>query len=379
LTETTDDSEIQDLIYPRLANVYYRQEFYQEAIRAAQQVVETGGNPEGIAAAIYLMGNAHVKLEQYDQAIAQYEKVIKTYPKSLIVADALFQTGITYNRLGLGGLEKSIEAFTRYSQQYPHGENAPFAVYYLSWGYYRLGEWEKATTSFESFANRFPSHELAPECLYRAGEALFNIKKFEDAMTRFQRVVGRYPKSGYVDAALYSHAWSLINLKREAEAVPLFQRIVAEYPHGKYGAQSQFTLGDYYYSLQQYEKATEEYKRFIQLFPNDRVMVPRAQMLLANLAEIDAYSVYEKGVEFFNQNKYKEALEVFKTVVESYPNSKTAVNAYLNIGATYQALEDFSRARDEYLKFLSRYEKNPDYSTQVEFAKAQLSELKKVL
>ena len=171
----------------------------------------------------------------------------------------------------------------------------------------------------------------------------------------------------------------MINLQREAEAVPIFQRIVTEYPHGKYGAQSQFTLGDYYYSLQQYDKATEEYRRFTQLFPNDRVMVPRAQLLLANLAEIDAYSIYEKGTELFDQNKYKEALEIFKEVVKKYPTGKTAVNARLNIGAAYQAMEEYAKARDEYLSFLKDYGQNLDFSTQTEFAKVQLEELKKVL
>ncbi|MBI4532162.1 MAG: tetratricopeptide repeat protein, partial [Candidatus Latescibacteria bacterium] len=364
---------------------------YQEALTTAQQMGGREGNPESAASARFLIGNSYFKLASLDKsqeiphlqkALEQYEKIVNEYPKSLIAAEALFQVGVVYNRLGLrveAGVDKSIDAFVRYAKQYPQGENAPFALYYASWGYYRLGDWDKAASSFETLVERFSQHDLAPECLFRAGEALFNTKKFDEAMIRFQRLANRYPKSQHVDAALYSHAWSLINLHREAEAVPIFQRIVAEYPQGKYGTQSQFTLGDYYYSLQQYDKATEEYQRFLQVFPQDRVMVPRAQMLLANLAEIDAYSIYEKGTELFDQNKYTEAMEIFKEVVQKYPNSKTAINARLNIAAAYQAREEYAKARDEYLGFLREYQQNSDFSQQVEFAKAQLEELKKVL
>lgn len=391
LGEAEGDQEIRQLILPRLANAYYRQERYEDALKTALQVLSAGGNPESLASARFLVGNSYFKLASKDRsqesqllpkALEQYERIVNESPKNLIASEALFQIGVVYNKLGLtveSGIEKSIDAFTRYSKQYQQGENAPYALYYAAWGHYRLGAWDKAGSLFDDFVSRFPGHDLASESLFRAGEALFNNKRFTEAIVHFQRLVTAYPKSQYVDAALYSHAWSLINLHREAEAVPVFQRIVAEHPSGKYGAQSQFTLGDYYYGIQQYDKASAEYRRFVGMYPNERVMTPRAQLLLGNLAEIDAYSIYEKGTQLFDQNKYNDAMDIFKEVVQRYPTSKTAVNARLNIAAAYQATERYDKSRDEYLSFLKDYQSNSELSQQVEFARAQLEELKKVL
>jgi len=190
-------------------------------------------------------------------------------------------------------------------------------------------------------------------------------------MALYEQVVSRYPKSEHVDDALYNKAWCLINLKREAESVPLFEEIVERFADGRYGPRSQFSLGDFYYGTKEYDKATEKYEKFLALFPNDKLF-PRAQHLLGQLGEIDAYNLYSKGEALFDQKDFDNAIKIFEEVQNKYPQSDQAVNAAVNIGAAYVAQEEFREAGAIFKGVVDKYGGNSDYLTQVEFAQQQL-------
>jgi TolA-binding protein len=197
-------------------------------------------------------------------------------------------------------------------------------------------------------------------------------------MAIYDDVAVKYPASEYVDDALYNKAWALITMERKEEAVPIFERIVAEHTNGRYGPQSQFTLGDYYYGLKEYDKATASYEHFLELFTTeqlqgrDKQLVNKAVTLLGHLAEIDAYNLYAQGEVLFDQKKYDEAVEIFKQVQVKYPESDQAVNAMVNIGAAFMAQEEYRQAGAVFQEVVDKYSDNDKYLAQVDFSKQQL-------
>ena len=389
---TTTSSEDRERLLIRLANAYFKLDKFQQSIDAAQELIDLAINAESIANALFVQGNCFYRSEQFVQAIATYNTIIENYPQIAWARNAQFQIGVAYNRLSANGnvevLPAMSKAFNAYYTQYPEDDRAVHAYYYDAWAHYRMGKWRAASDIFASLADKYPQSRYASEALFRAGDALFNMtnrsgaenknQNFLDAMVFYDRIIKRYSRSSHVDDALYNKAWCLINLDRKEEAVPVFERIVAEYSDGTYGARSQFTLGDYYYGLKDYEKATESYQAFLERFPDDKLIAQdrglpkKARTLLGHLAEIDAYNLYATGEQFLAEKNYDEAMAIFKEVQQKYPKSDQAVNSLVNIGAAYMAQEEFRQAGAVFQEVVDNYGDNPKYRTQVDYAREQL-------
>ncbi len=399
MLETATSAEDHERILLRLASAYFRLNQYDQSIAAAQELIDLSVSPESVANALFLKGNSYFRSGELVEAISVYEEIIEQFPQIAWARNALFQIGISYNQLSSAGhlevLPAMSEVFQEYYTRYPDDERAEVAYYYDAWARYRMGNWEDASEVFAKLAEVHPGSRFAPEALFRAGDAIFNMPaagaearraKFERAMAVYQQVVDRYPNSEYVDDALYNKAWCLINLDRTEEAIEIFAFIVAEFPDGRYGPRSQFTLGDYYYGLRDYENAMASYNKFLELYPAERLRQPgfdpqdrgladRARVLLHNLSEIDAYNLYAQGEQLFDQAKYREAMEIFREVQERYPDSDQAVNAAVNIGAAYMALEAYRDAGTVFQDIVEHYAERPEYSAQVDFARQQLQNM----
>ncbi len=389
---TTTSTEDRERLLIRLANAYFKLDKFQQSIEAAQELIDLAINVESIANALFVQGNCFYRSEQFVQAIATYNTIIENYPQIAWAKNAQFQIGVAYNQLSANGnvdvLPAMSQAFNTYYTQYPDDERAVHAYYYDAWAHYRMGKWRDASDIFASLADKYPQSRYASEALFRAGDALFNMtnrsgvenknQHYLDAMVYYDRIIRRYSQSSHVDDALYNKAWCLINLDRKEEAVPVFERIVAEHANGTYGARSQFTLGDYYYGLKDYEKATASYQTFLDRFPvdkliaQDRALPNKARTLLGHLAEIDAYNLYATGEQLLAEKNYDEAMAVFKEVQQKYPKSDQAVNSLVNIGAAYMAQEEFRQAGTVFQEVVDSYGDNPKYVTQVDYAREQL-------
>jgi TolA-binding protein len=389
---TITSNEDEERVLIRLASAYFRLNQFQQSIDAAQKLIDLAVNTESIANALFVQGNSLYKSGQFIPSIATYNKIIENYPQIAWAKNAQFQIGVAYNKISASGnievLPAMSKAFNTFYIQYPDDERAVHAYYYDAWAHYRMGKWRVASEVFETLANKFPRSRYASEALFRAGDALFNVtnrggsgdkdQSFLDAMAYYDRLIESYPSSSHMDDALYNKAWCLINLERKEEAVPIFEQIVAEHATGTYGPRSQFTLGDYYYGLKEYDKASENYRAFLELYPpekltgQDRALPRKAKTLLGHLAEIDAYNLYSAGEKLFDEKNYHEAVKIFKDVQQKYPKSDQAVNSMVNIGAAYMAQEEYREAGAIFQEVVDNYDDNPKYLPQVEFAKQQL-------
>lgn len=392
LTQAQEDEE-RAIILARLASVYYKVEQYEQSLNMAKQLVAVSKKPEGIASGYYIAGNSYYRLGRYEEAIGEYRQVIEGYSGTVMAPGALFQVALAYSRMADDVkredkaqealakeklIQSSVQAFEEYYTRYADSREALPAYYYAAWGYYRMmakDHWVKAAGVFQQLVRTYPRSQYAAESLFRAGESLFNEREWDKAYTLFDRVISEYSSFEWVDDAMYSKAWCLINANRKAEAVPIFGEIVQKFPHEQYGPMSQFTLGDYYYGEQDYENAKRAYETFLEMYPAHRRVV-RAQLLLDNIAEISAYQLYSQGEKLFDEEKFKPAIAVFLQVREQYPESDSAVNALVNIGAAYQATEDYEKAAEFYTQLVRQYKDNAKYLAQVGFAEKQLAALR---
>jgi TolA-binding protein len=73
----------------------------------------------------------------------------------------------------------------------------------------------------------------------------------------------------------------------------------------------------------------------------------------------EAYSMLSSC--YINLKKYDEAINTYNTIISKYPDSKEAINAYIQIGSIYEEfLKDKQKAIEAYQKFLDKYGNSQD-------------------
>lgn len=148
-----------------------------------------------------------------------------------------------------------------------------------------------------------------------------------------------------------TRSWSAERIYNEAKgellagsykkAAELYQKLEARYPYGKYAQQSQLELAYAYYKDNEVVLALAEVERFIKLYPDHN--------------NLD-YALYLKGLINFNEDlglfgglanqdmserdpkAAVESFEAFRELVERYPESRYAGDAYQRMRYLVNAL-----------------------------------------
>jgi outer membrane protein assembly factor BamD len=91
--------------------------------------------------------------------------------------------------------------------------------------------------------------------------------------------------------------------------------------------------------------------------------VKQDEELLAELANLDKQSIYDRGEALFQEEEYREARRYFSFVYDTFPNDPLGHSAALRIADTYAAKRDTisrTEARLRYKDFVNRYPNDPD-------------------
>lgn len=131
------------------------------------------------------IGDAHYKLQQYEEAIFAYEEFEKLHPRNEAVPYVIYQIGRCYfDRIGTIDrdqvpAQEALETFQRLIKQFPRDQ------------YARLAK-EHIHKCYKSLAGH----------AYIIGVFYFKSKHYEAAYSRFMSVISNYPDVGYHQKAL---------------------------------------------------------------------------------------------------------------------------------------------------------------------------------
>jgi tol-pal system protein YbgF len=92
-----------------------------------------------------------------------------------------------------GRYAESARRFAAFVQQYPNGEYADNASYWLGESYYVTQNYEVALDTFRDLLDRFPQSSKAPDALLKIGYCHFELRQWHEAELALNDVVQRYP------------------------------------------------------------------------------------------------------------------------------------------------------------------------------------------
>lgn len=251
-------------------------------------------------------------------AIKGYQKVSKRYPNSIYAAEALYRTGLLYEKRK--EYFKAFESFQEMLMKYPNSEKftqvvaEQYRIAQLLLDGARAYMWgvipgfknrERAIEYFEQIVRNAPYSDYAPLSLMNVARGHQRLGNTEEAIDALDRMINNYPKNVLTPDAYLKLAQTHASLVEGAyydqastkEAITYYEDYLIQFP-GDSGAgsaekglgemktmlaQSKMILADYYYKYRKnYTAAKVFYNEAITTYP-DSPVAARARTMLADV------------------------------------------------------------------------------------------------
>ena len=181
-----------------------------------------------------------VAANSFKTAAVEFDKLVKTYTKSLQLVDGLFYQGECLSFAG--DFKAAVVAYDRIVKQHASSPVVVDATYGLGLSFADLGQHEDARRVFEEFTNKFPKDDRLDECRLRQGTALVELKRHADAEKVFQQVQA-VKESPYAEWALYQQGLAVEAQNKLPQAAVLLESLPNRFPKGPYNSVALLTAG----------------------------------------------------------------------------------------------------------------------------------------
>jgi TolA-binding protein len=321
------------------------------------------------------------ELGRSDQAISEFEKLLKSFPASVHtveIKELLSQAYVNANNYN-----KAIE----YIESMPNRSTAINRAYQKATllkglDFFNKEQYSQASEYFEK-SQQYPIDEeyLAEACFWN-GESYSIQKKYELASKQYLKVIGL---EGYSNAVLlskvrYGLGYSYFNLQQYDRSLFNFKEFVTKAAKDQPNlADGIVRLADCYYVSKEYNEAIVNYRRAISLNSAD---VDYAHLQLGVVlgilrkykeasAELELViknyphsrfldeALFQRAQMDFEQGIYASAVVGYSKVITSFPTSRFAPYAFTRRAASYYNLKDFNKTSDDYITVLTNYPNHP--------------------
>lgn len=253
-------------------------------------------------------------MKEYKEAIREFRKLIKHYPRAREAPDAQYHIG-----LSLEEQDKIFEAFNEYQvviDKYPFSElTATIVQRQYDIGMQLLenansrGKFMDALVGanynvidvFKTVIKNAPYGDLAAPAQYKIGLYLIENGLYQEARDELEKVTNDYPDSEWAKAAKYQIA--VADSQRSTDAQ---------------------------YDQKITQVAVEEFEEFVENYPDAELSV-QAKEQVHQLREKEAENSYLVAEFYEKQKKFKAAKIYYQVVVNDYENSSWASKALVKI------------------------------------------------
>ncbi|NLA24043.1 MAG: tetratricopeptide repeat protein [Bacteroidales bacterium] len=336
------DSQIKALCHYWKAEVYYRQQNYNEAIKLYSQFIELPGavRLDEFALAHYHLGYSYFQKKDYQNAgnwFRKYERLYAASEPDKIFNDAMNRIGDCYF------ISKQFGPATDYYKKSARIGiyDADYAMYQMALGYGGQKQHQEKIWSLTKLVNEHPNS------IY-SGYANFEIARTYNTMTQrpdsainyYNYVVENYKGSAMVKSALSDLATIYFNDKNYADALDTYKELIAQYPNSDEARSAKEMIKTIYIELNQTENWVDYANSqggdmVVSMSEQDSLNFMAAQRLYVNKdyeKALDALTKYlnnfPKGVYMVDAHFYKaELLNYFDRAEEALPSYEIVANS----------------------------------------------------
>ena len=334
----------------------------EKAIEAYASVLQA--HPEAMMAPEARWRIAHLRhtvLNQSALAMATYRKVIEDYPTSNFAAEALFQMANIHRTTEKYSL--AIPIFEKLKQRYPNFYNMHAVLYWIGVCYEKTLNYPKAVAAFETFLYAYLPH-LDSAYL---GQISMHDKSVPEVKVQISRKIEALAEG--MSQTEFERLNKASADRNFSEALGIARQLIAAAPHTPQAEQAAEQLP----ALQQLT-AIENLRENLQDPNVTPIAAARARLQIGTLYERQPLQDYPKAIEVYQEvSKYhaelthsaealyrsgliyaqklstpNDAIQNYKKVIETHPNTLQAMMASFQLGELYRKLNRYNEALQAY-------------------------------
>jgi TolA-binding protein/flagellar biosynthesis chaperone FliJ len=167
--------------------------------------------------------------------------------------------------LGLDGYQKCIEKCQLLLRYYPKSKYVDDALFLMGMSRYHRGEFVQARAAFEELEQRFPDSEYIERAYYNMGLAALEQGDAGGAAQSFEKLKTKFPDSKLNVEAVFRTAESRLDAKDYDQARAELAKFIHDHPKSPLAAEAQLRVARTYYDEHRYAEAREEYGRALDM------------------------------------------------------------------------------------------------------------------
>ena len=148
--------------------------------------------------------------------------------KDSIATYAIYQSGEC--EYWLGRFQDAIDEFQSILRKYSNTSMAPDAQYAIGWVYFSQKLYSQAIGEFDKVTTNYPNNPTAVRALYSKGDSYYNSAQYQQALMCYSELLSKYSTSEFVDNAIVGMQYCLTVLGRPKEAETVIDDFVRDHP-----------------------------------------------------------------------------------------------------------------------------------------------------
>ncbi len=311
----------------KIATAYYLEEEYGSAKAAYIEVEDSRADDTLKYQARFRAGDCFYLMEQADSGLAIFRKLAddeKNYDKM-----ASIYLEIAKGEGLLGNNDAAMEVYNKIIEEFPRTEESAIAFYYLGTIYQdALFDLETAKAMYDSSTVVRSNSPVGKQAMARSAD----IAKLETYRSgKSAEKVEEAVESQYLLAELY-----LVQLNQPDSALREYNTLIDSFPDSKYAPRALLAKGWIMENLRgDTAAAREDYRRVIEKYPSSDYVVDAMEKLGIDPSTTDydypARRYHEAERLLFTEGEYRAANELFRSIVDDFPESEYAPRASLAI------------------------------------------------
>lgn len=142
----------------------------------------------------YYLGISYGQRGNYELAVAALRKVVEDYSDSKLAADAAYW--LAYYQELSGKNNDALLGYYQLIKNYPYSQNVPEAIWRLGRLYYWSGDFQNAAT-YLHLGQLYPAGESSPRCYFFEAKALERLGNRSAALEVYKKLADRFDHSYY--------------------------------------------------------------------------------------------------------------------------------------------------------------------------------------
>jgi outer membrane protein assembly factor BamD len=202
----------------------------------------------------FALAKREFEKKHYDQAVIEFQKLIFNYPGAVFIDSAQYLLGMSY--FDEKECPLAIVEFNKLLSSFPTSQlsdDAAFMVAFCDFEMSPRAELDQKYTSqaieeLQTFLDDYPTSDRA-----------------KDAQDLLNQCRTKLAKKAYKNGRLYSK-------RKQYEAALIYLKdVVNGYHDTEWAAPAQFQIGEVYFNQKKFDQAKEEYQKFLENFPQDKL------------------------------------------------------------------------------------------------------------